>query len=136
MIHREIDLLAPVCGSLSRRGYRLLQSEVPFFEYRIDIYGYSSSHNATVAVELKLSKWSRALEQALVYQLCADLCFLALPTSAAHRVEKSVLAEHGVGLIGIGPSLRCTMLIDARQSSVVQPTYRDYYTKLLQKASP
>ena len=33
----------------------------------MDLYGYAALKGATTAVELKLSRWTRAFEQALIY---------------------------------------------------------------------
>lgn len=131
---KESALLAPVQRSLRRRGFGQQQDEVQFFEYRIDLYGYAVQMQATVAVELKLSRWTRAFEQALVYQLCADYVYLALPWEAAKRVEIPLLQRYGLGLIGVQPGPRCVVLCPAQQSPVIMPNYRDFYVGLLEKA--
>ncbi len=128
---RESALLAPVQRSLRRRGFGHQQDEVQFFEYSIDLYGYAAPTQVTVAVELKLSRWTRAFEQALVYQLCADRVYLALPWRAAKRVEIPLLEQHGLGLIGVQPGPRCVVLCPPQQSVVVMPDYRDFYVELL-----
>lgn len=130
----ESTLLAPVQRSLRRRGFGHQRDEVQFFEYSIDLYGYAASTQTTVAVELKLSRWTRAFEQALVYQLCADYVYLALPWTAAKRVEIPLLEEHELGLIGIQPGPRCVILCPAQQSTVVMPDYRDFYVEFLEGA--
>lgn len=103
-----------------------------FFEYSIDLYGYAAPTQTTVAVELKLSRWTRAFEQALVYQLCADYVYLAMPWNAAKRVDIPLLEHHGLGLIGVQPDPRCVILCPAHQSSVIMPDYRDFYIDLLE----
>jgi len=132
---RESSLLAPVQRSLKRRGFARQQDEVQFFEYSIDLYGYAAPAEMTIAVELKLTRWTRAFEQALVYQLCADHVYLALPWRAAKRVDISLLELHGLGLIGVQPGPRCVVLCSAQQSTVVIPSYRDFYVGLLKAAS-
>lgn len=127
----ESALLPPVQRSLHRRGFGLQQDEVQFFEYRIDLYGYAEPSQMTVAVELKLSRWTRAFEQAFVYQLCADYVYLALPWTAAKRVEIPLLQQHGLGLIGVQPGSRCVVLSPAQQSTVVMPSYRNFYVEML-----
>ena len=59
---KESALLMPVQGTLRRRGYRRQRTEVQFFEYSIDVYGYDARNKATIAVELKLTRWTRAFE--------------------------------------------------------------------------
>jgi hypothetical protein len=131
---RESALLAPVQRSLRRRGFGHQQDEVQFFEYSIDLYGYAVQMQTTIAVELKLSRWTRAFEQALVYQLCADYVYLALPWGAAKKVEIPLLEQHGLGLIGIQPGPRCVVLCPAQQSPVIMPNYREFYVQLMEKA--
>jgi hypothetical protein len=131
----ESALLEPVQRSLRRRGFGRQQDEVQFFEYSIDLYGYAAPVHMTVAVELKLSRWTRAFEQALVYQLCADHVYVALPWRAAKRVEIPLLEQHGLGLIGVQPGPRCVVLCPAQQSTVVMPDYRNFYVELLKGAS-
>lgn len=130
---KESALFKPVSDSMRRRGYRRQRDEVQFYEYSMDLYGYAAKTDATTAVELKLSRWTRAFEQALIYQLCADFVYLALPVHSAARVEIPLLKRHGLGLIGVRPRMRCVMLLEARQSEVVMPNYRDFYIRLMQE---
>lgn len=128
----EAALLEPVSGSLRRRGYRLQSEEVQFYDYSMDLYAYSPKSRATTAVELKLTRWKRAFEQALIYQLCADFVYLALPSSAASNVEVSLLARHGLGLISVRPG-HCRVIVQPRQSAVVMSSYRQFYVKLVRE---
>lgn len=129
----ELALLDPVCASLRRRGYRWQRPEVQFYEYRMDIYAYDPAKKRTAAVELKLCRWKRAIQQAVIYQLCADFVYIALPVRAADRVDRSLLAQHGLGLIGVHSGPWSVMLLEAPQSTVVMPSYRDFYVDLMQE---
>jgi hypothetical protein len=133
---KESALLEPVRGSLRRRGYRRQLPEVQFFEYSMDLYGYAATKNMTTAVELKLDRWMRAFEQAMIYQLCADFVYLALPIRSAARVERPLLERYGLGLIGVQSGPRCVVLLDAQQSTVVMPSYREFYIRLMQEQRP
>ncbi len=133
---KESALLEPVRGNLRRRGYRRQLPEVQFFEYSMDLYGYAATKNTTTAVELKLHRWTRAFQQALIYQLCADFVYLALPTLAAARVDRPLLERYGLGLIGVQSGPRCVVLLEAQQSTVVMPSYRDFYIRLMQEQRP
>lgn len=133
---KESALLGPVRGNLRRRGYRWQCPEVQFFEYSMDLYAYAPAKKTTTAVELKLHRWVRAFQQALIYQLCADFVYLALPMPAAGRVDCPLLAQNGLGLIGVHPGPRCVLLLEARQSTVVMPSYRDFYVRLMQEQRP
>jgi hypothetical protein len=96
----------------------------------MDVYAYSAREDRTVAVELKLTKWSRAVEQALLYQLCSDLVYIALPSAEVRRVDQELLMEHGVGLIAVGEE-RCWEVLGATPSRVVRSHYRAKYVALL-----
>jgi hypothetical protein len=128
---RESALLSPVSRFARKEAFRHQRLELPFYEYRIDLYGFSSKKNLTVAIELKLTRWRRAFEQALIYQLCADIAFVALPQSVVHRVDIALLEAHGIGLLSVQTDGRCKQLLTPLQSGVVRAHYRDDYVELL-----
>src|SRR5438093_6134913 len=111
---RERDLLLPVANYARRLGYRMQTFELPFYDYRIDLYAFSKVSRATVAVELKLRKWKRALEQAMIYQLCSDFVYIALPLSVANRVDREALRAYGIGLIAVCEN-GCRTLLEAER---------------------
>jgi len=121
---KERQLRVPVARFAKRQGFCLQTVELPFYEYRIDLYGFSRKNDATVAIELKLSNWRKALVQAMLYQLCADLVYIAMPESSARRVDTSELEFCGVGLIGVRDSGRCTCMLAARTHEEVRQNYR------------
>lgn len=130
---REAHLEDPITRHLKGRRFRMLFKEAPFYDYRIDIFALSTAQNRCVAVELKLTKWRRAFEQALVYQLCADYAFVAMPKYALTRVPLDLFRTHGVGLIAVGG--RCHVVIPAQLSTVVCPTYRSGMIQFLREQS-
>src|SRR5262249_48839278 len=111
-VKREALPLRPVRNYL-RKTYEQHRTEVPFYEHRIDVYGYWAATNDTVAVELKLRNWRKALQQALVYQLCSDYVFIAVPAATAERVDLEMLREHGIGLLAVDRDT-CTEHLPAR----------------------
>jgi hypothetical protein len=98
----------------------------------MDMYGYSERDDLTVAVELKLTRWSRALEQALLYQLCSDLVYVAMPRGQAQRLNSTVFKLHGVGLLAVEEG-RCRELVPAVPSPLVKNHYRLAYLAMLGK---
>lgn len=118
---------------MRRRGYSRQHEELQFFEYSIDLYGLSVRDATTTAIELKLHRWARALQQAILYQLCADFVYIALPTATIASVDIPALKEHGIGLIAVAPGPRCTIVLDAQPSHVVISRYRDFYVGLLRE---
>jgi len=131
---REQELAEPVARYLRNRAFGLQGSEVAFFEYRIDIYGYSRRQDLTIAVELKMTKWPRAVEQALLYQLCSDLVYIAMPRKQVERVDVETLNAHGLGLIAVERG-RCEEVVPATRSHVVRKHYRETYLAMLQEGS-
>ena len=127
---REQDLVLSVARFLRNRTFRRQLEEVPFFEYRMDMYGYSCRDDLTVAIELKLRRWVRAIEQALLYQLCSDLVYIAMPSTVIPAVDLAQLQKHGLGLLSVRTN-RCVEVLPARRSSVLRPHYRDRYMALV-----
>lgn len=127
---REEELEAPVCRYLRNRRFRLQERELQFYEFRMDVYAYSERDGLTVAVELKLKKWGRAVEQALLYQLCSDLVYIAMPASEAGKVNRGTLEEHGLGLISVERD-RCREVVRAKPSSVLRSHYRAEFVSVL-----
>ena len=130
-IEREEELLAPVRRYAKRKGFTAQFAELPFFDYRIDLYAVSRPSGDTIAVELKMKNWRRALHQALIYQLCSDYVFIALPVTKAGIVDTTELSKHGVGLILVGLDRRCRLALDAVRSSEVREYYRRPYVEML-----
>jgi len=128
---RESELFDPVAAYVYRRGFRWQLPEAPFYDYRIDLYGYSRTNMLATAIELKLTNWRRALEQTLVYQLTADLVYAAFPRYNITDTVISAFSTHGIGLIGVGPSGRCEQLLASRQSDDVRDWYRQHFISLI-----
>lgn len=122
----EHELLLPVAKFLRRRSFRYQSEEMPFFEYRIDLYSYSTAQSISATVELKLRRWNRAFEQALVYQLCANLAYVALPLDYIDSVDRDLFIEHGIGLIGVTPN-RCNEIVRPVQSPAFRSDYSEIY---------
>jgi hypothetical protein len=123
-IAKEEQLLAPVRRYAKRKGFTAQFAELPFFQYRIDLYAVSRPTGDTIAIELKVKNWRRALHQALIYQLCSDYVFIALPVTKEQAVDTTELSKHGVGLILVGLDGRCRMALNAARSSEVREYYR------------
>lgn len=132
-LNKESYLYDPVATYIRRKGFRWQGPEIQFYEYRIDLYAYSRSRQLTIAVELKLYNWQRAINQAIIYQLCADLVYIAVPKTTAERIDKSILDQYGIGLITIDNRNHVRQLIAAEMSYVLKPHYRDSYIQQLLK---
>jgi hypothetical protein len=130
---KEKQLLKPVAKFAQEQGFCLQEHELPFYEYRIDLYGFSAHHNSTVAFELKLADWRRALEQALLYQLCSDYVYIAMPERSAGKVDISQLRTQGIGLISVRESGDCSCLLPAAEHSEVRQFYRSTQIEFLKE---
>ena len=129
---RETDLVVSVARYLRNRAFRQQLEEVPFYEYRMDMYVYSRRDDMTLAVELKLKKWPRAFEQALLYQLCSDLVYIALPYTEVRKVDTALLLGHGIGLLAV-EAHRCREVLQASPSQEVRRHYREKYLEMIQE---
>lgn len=131
LFQREEELRDSVSSYAKRKGFTHQYRELPFYDYRIDIYGLSRPRGETIAIELKLKDWRRALYQAMIYQLCSDFVFIALPETKAQKIDHAELAKHGVGLIVVGEHGRCRTSLEATRSTEVREHYRREYTNML-----
>jgi hypothetical protein len=131
---KESDLLPPIGRYARRQGYSTQIPELPFYECRIDLYGHSETSGNTVAVELKLTNWQRALKQALLYQLCADFVYIAMPDKNIARVDQDALSKQGIGLISVSAS-QCRTILRAERSTELRPHYKLYYVEFLRGKS-
>lgn len=127
----ERELIDPVSLYLRRRGFREIGNEVPFYEYKIDLYGYSPKASLSIALELKLTNWRKALHQTLIYQLTADWVFAAFP---AYTVKKDVISqfsEVGVGLISVNIDGSCRQILKPQPSTNVRDWYRSHLVSFI-----
>ena len=127
---RERELVQSVARYLRNRTFRRQLNEVPFYEYRMDMYGYSRRNDETVAVELKLKRWNRAFEQGLLYQLCSDFVYIAMPSSQTGCVDLALLENHGLGLLAVQHD-RCDRVLQPKHSRVLRPHYREHCMALV-----
>lgn len=130
---KESSLLDPIAGYIRRKGFRFQTQELPFYQRSVDIYGFSKITNKTIAIELKLHKWMKAIEQALLYQLCADEAYIAMPKKFIGRVDLDLLTKYGVGLISVSETGRCQKMVEAKQSSVLRIGYKNNHIDYLRR---
>ena len=95
----EIELIKPVSDYLKNQGYKVYH-EIQIGFCRADLVGFKK--NRTVAVELKLSDWKKAIVQAKNYQFGADYVYLAFPLKKSFNVLKKtehILKKEGIGFL-------------------------------------
>lgn len=133
-IKKEKELLNPIANYLKDKGYVRQMAEACFFDYAIDLYGYSEKKRRCVAIELKLYDWKKALKQALVYQLCADYVYVAFPESSLTRVQINAFSEFGIGFIAVSPD-RCRQVLKAKKSIELMPHYKSEMIRMTKRGA-
>ena len=96
----ELDLYPALIEYYQKKNY-MVELELPLHHNRIDMLAFNGDE--TIAIELKLKNWPRALRQATYYQLGADYSYIAMPFHQATELYKRKyhLEKDGVGLFGI-----------------------------------
>jgi hypothetical protein len=99
----ELALFPPVADALAADGYTSWR-DVSFFGSWIDLYARTEAGH-TIAVELKVADWRRALAQARLLRNSAHFVYIALWAPYVHRAMtaegQALLAAAGVGLLSV-----------------------------------
>ncbi|MFA5771120.1 MAG: hypothetical protein WC974_00080 [Thermoplasmata archaeon] len=77
----------------------IVYTEVPMLSKKIDVVCINPNTNDVYAIEAKMHKWRRALQQALTYRLCSDFSYIAIPEENSDKVDTDLLSKYGIGLI-------------------------------------
>ena len=81
-----------------------------------------------VTIEIKVSNWQRAVEQAARNRIFAHMSFVALPEKVAERVRTEPLLQRlGIGLISVADDNSATTIKKPRRG---QPAVWTYYYQL------
>jgi len=81
-----------------------------------------------ITIEVKVSNWQRAVEQAARNRIFAHLSFVALPEKVSERVRKEpLLGRLGIGLISVSEDGTAALVRRPRRT---QPTVWTYYYRL------
>ena len=132
----ECDLWLPVRRFLKGEGYSRVIRELAFFDRSIDMYGVAwGEEDRTVAVELKLKKWQKALHQAALYQLCSDYSYVAMPKKVAQTlVEHADFKTAGVGILAVDTASKAVeVVLPAVLSTQVKGHYVGPYKEMLRR---
>jgi hypothetical protein len=121
----ESELTEPVKRFFQKRGFEFQRNELQFFEYNIDIYCYNRPQQKTVAVELKVHNWKRAIQQAQIYQLCADYVYIAMPEETIQRIDRTKLEPEGIGLICVDKNGDCAELLKPQLSQELNKFHKN-----------
>ena len=128
---REASLKPFVKKYLHNQGYDVQRPEVRFFERRIDLMGFSTHDMKLVSIELKLHKWRKAFQQAILYQLCSDFVIVALPAQNTESIELDRFIRHGIGVLRVFKDGNSVILSEPTQSTVMKSQYKQRYIDFL-----
>ena len=94
---RESCMYAPVRRYLC--GDYVVRKQVKIGSKIVDLFAASKTTGETVAIELKVENWQRALKQAATYQVFAQFSYVALHRS---RVASALKHENWFRQLGVG----------------------------------
>jgi hypothetical protein len=132
----ECDLWLPVRRFLNREGYNRVIRELAFFDRSIDMYGVAwGDEDRTIAVELKLRKWQKALHQAALYQLCSDYSYVAMPKKVARSlVQHEDFKAAGIGILSVDTASKVVeVVLRAVLSTQAKGHYIGPYKEMLRR---
>ena len=97
----EFDAEAMLVSHLNLTAYRVAQQvrmglRVPDVVVR---WQDAPEESVLEVIEVKLTDWRKAAQQAYLSGTYADLASIAMPRSREHLVDRAYLAELGIGLI-------------------------------------
>lgn len=134
---RESRMVRPVASLLHDLGFAHVTREVPYFYSVVDLFGTGATGN--VAVEMKLTRWQKAISQARIYQLFARRVYVSMPAAYADRPARDVLRDTGIGLIAVEfTSLRplvgtAVVLVEAKDSAILKPHHAEMMAEKAQR---
>lgn len=131
----ERDLCRPIRRFLGGEGCSRIIRELRFFDRSIDLYGVAwGEQPKTIAVELKLRNWQKALQQAALYQLCSDYSYVAMPKKIAHTLEHATFSAAGIGILAVDTEANDVQIVlPAVLSRQANGRYIEPYRELLRK---
>ena len=97
----ELELIKPVSDYFKKNGYKV-RYEIKIGFCRADIVVFKDGK--TIAVELKIRNWKKAIIQAKNYQLGCDYVYLAVPLLRVYNILRKAefyLKKEGIGLLVI-----------------------------------
>ncbi len=88
-----------------------------------------------ITIEVKVSKWQKAIEQAARNRIFAHLSFVALPEKVVQRVRREpVFGELGIGLISVGDNGAVKVVRKPRRRAPIVWTYYYHLASLLARS--
>lgn len=129
----ENDLREPVHDLFHEDNYSLY-NEVRLFSRSIDVV--AKKRNTVISIELKLSDWKRAIEQASLDLRVSNYSYIALPEKKLSRIDRRMylhVFNNGIGLISVDGNAK--IIMKPVKSDKIQPKLRRNFLKSL-RGSP
>ena len=129
----EEDLRDPVKTYFKNKNYSVFD-EARLFSRGIDII--AKRRNNIVAIELKVQKWKRAIQQAYMALRVSNYAFVALPEAKWERIDRTIFHEaynYGIGLLSVNGDVR--QIMRPAPSNNIQPKLRRRFLKNLPKVN-
>lgn len=120
----EKNMVKKVYDYFETRGYQTF-IEVPILRKTIDLLAFNKKNS--VAVELKVKDWYRALQQVLTHQILVDYAYVAIWHEYLHRINVERFKQLGVGIINVGES--AIIILNAKKSEIKEKSIEE---KLIQ----
>jgi len=130
----EEELRKPVHEFFEKKNYHVFD-EVKLFSRKIDVVAKRRSE--TIAVELKLRDWRKAIQQAYLDLRVSDYSIVALPETMWGRINREIYCEayyYGIGLLSVDGVAR--QIMRPERSRRIQHNLRRNFLKTLSGDCP
>lgn len=127
----EEDLREPVRYYFKNKNYSVFD-EAKLFSRGIDVI--AKRRNSIIAVELKVQKWRRAIQQAYMDLRVSNYAFVALPETKWERVDRKIFREAyncGIGLLSVNGDVR--QIMPPAPRNMIQPKLRRRFLRSLSR---
>jgi hypothetical protein len=127
----EETLRQPVWDYFNDKNFSVF-NEPRLFSRGIDII--AKRRNVVIAVELKVQRWRRALQQAYMDLRVSNYAFVALPESKWERINRKIYLDaynYGIGLLSVNGDV--SQIMRPAPSKRIQPKLRRRFLTNLQK---
>jgi hypothetical protein len=125
----EEELREPVRVYFKDKSYSVFD-EAKLFSRGIDVI--AKRKNTVIAIELKVQKWRRAIQQAYMDLRVANYAFVALPEAKWERIDRRVFHEaytSGIGLLSVNGNV--SQVMPPAKSNNIQPKLRRHFLRSL-----
>lgn len=102
----EKEMFSALKSYFNAKNFEVYE-EVRFFSKKIDIICINKDSEEIIAVEMKVKKWKKALQQSLINQVCADKVYVAFWHENIEAIKKcrDLFEKYGVGVLEVNSSI-------------------------------